>query len=670
MKNKKGFTLIELLAVVIILAITSTVAIIGVSRYINESKKNVYIKNAEKYIDAMKIMNSKEVLDLKRKDTTYYVHIANIKLENDGESPFGKWQDAYVAFSNNDSKSNYYWTSVDDVGNKVNVTIESNLKPSNIFVDPLKRLNNSYPLEGKMNIIIIDKNGNRIKGYPSLELSKDEAERCYTLRENLDDTITITLYNPECGSNVVLPAYIDGKKVVEVFDYAFRSAGLTKIIFSNTVEKIGTRSFSYNLLTSVEIPPNLKVIGMEAFLANQIADLNINEGVTTLGLKAFFSNQIPFVNLPESVTSLASCVFCANPIPNPEFLYATVNGQPDYSTIRGYIGDLREFTDNKFIIPAERNGVKLKVIQANFVQGLPIAGWEVVIPSTVTHIGTTAFWGCNIAKVNLPEGLVSIGNAAFYVNRLTELHIPSTVTYIGPYAFNNNQVIDPVQSIVYNRSSSGVDYSSIISYAGRNRSNIVIPEVMNGVPLKRIENHAFAYISSGGVMRIPPTVNYIGTNAFSINNLTSLDNGDGVLGKPFVYARKETGGIDNTTIIGYAGSGGIVEIPSQVKHIAPYGFYYTRLTGVIFPEGLETIGYAAFGNCVLGDIIIPSTVTSIGASAFQKVKVYTDYNFNIKTIRNKTGRSFDWRSITSSHYPATFETGTVKNWYGNIEVVK
>ena len=39
-------------------------------------------------------------------------------------------------------------------------------------------------------------------------------------------------------------------------------------------------------------------------------------------------------------------------------------------------------------------------------------------------------------------------------------------------------------------------------------------------------------------------------------------------------------------------------------------------------------------------------------------------------IINKTGKEFDWKSITGGPEPATFEVGTVKNWYGDIEVTR
>jgi len=65
-------------------------------------------------------------------------------------------------------------------------------------------------------------------------------------------------------------------------------------------------------------------------------------------------------------------------------------------------------------------------------------------------------------------------------------------------------------------------------------------------------------------------------------------------------------------------------------------------------------------------VTIPSSVTSIGSSAFLKKD---SSNPNLTKIINKTGRSFNWGDIVNWGSGYNFITGTVVNSNGNVEVV-
>lgn len=84
---------------------------------------------------------------------------------------------------------------------------------------------------------------------------------------------------------------------------------------------------------------------------------------------------------------------------------------------------------------------------------------------------------------------------------------------------------------------------------------------------------------------------------------------------------------NKATISCYMGSGGAVTIPSSVNGIPVVkvgdegypvlGFYNTSVTSVTIPNGVTTIGDAAFMGCnILTSVIIPNSVTSIGSYAF------------------------------------------------------
>ena len=106
--KKKGFTLIELLAVIIILGILMLIAIPSVSGYITSSRKNAYADTIHKVVDGAVVKVNDGDYDITDPDTTYYVHVKNIDLENGSlKSPYGDIEDAYVVVTYDGDEDSY-----------------------------------------------------------------------------------------------------------------------------------------------------------------------------------------------------------------------------------------------------------------------------------------------------------------------------------------------------------------------------------------------------------------------------------------------------------------------------------------------------------------------------------------------------------------------------------
>lgn len=120
---------------------------------------------------------------------------------------------------------------------------------------------------------------------------------------------------------------------------------------------------------------------------------------------------------------------------------------------------------------------------------------------------------------------------------------------------------------------------------------------------------------------------------------------------------------------------GVAVVSPNVRHIKSDAFYgCDKLTAVVLPESLETIGSYAFSGCRrLKEIRIPSSVTNIGSSAFYNCMSMTNAEVfaQIKRLpRNMFSRCYGLRQVKLPDGLAELED---QSFYGcrsleNIEI--
>ena len=238
------------------------------------------------------------------------------------------------------------------------------------------------------------------------------------------------------------------------------------------------------------------------------------------------------------------------------------------------------------------------------------------IPTTIESLGLCSFEGLDFVEIDIPDNVVDIQEGAFqYCEKLKRITIGNGVTSIENGAFCGCSALEEL-------------------YLGNN--------------LQIIGEGAFRYCSSLADVQLPNSIIRIKKDAFSgtkwhknqqeypyiLDGWILYDVGapylkEGIRGiADRVYSGHETDYIGTlripNTVVGIGefafsscrGLYGVV-IPNSVRYIGIGAFYYTNISHVSIPQGIERISSSTFFYCRnLRKVVIPSSVIEIERDAF------------------------------------------------------
>lgn len=299
---------------------------------------------------------------------------------------------------------------------------------------------------------------------------------------------------------------------------------------------------------------------------------NLTYRVTSIGERAFQNcSSLTAITIPNSVTNIGNYAFsgCSGLtsviIPNS----ITIIGNGAFYLCSGLssvcISDVAAWCGITF---GNESANPLHYAHKLYLNGELLT--NIIVPSSVTNIGSYAFYECSsLTSIIIPNGVTSISEYTFSgCSGLTSVTIPNSVTRIGYEAFSSC-------------------------------SRLTSVSIPNGVT--RIDGYAFLYCSGLISVTIPNGVTSISSTAFSGCYLLEINYDGSATGYPW-----------GATIIDERTQDGIIiKDNSTVKYVGTDSI-------VTIPNGVTSIGVGTFLNCtILRSITIPSSVISIGNQAFR-----------------------------------------------------
>ena len=115
--------------------------------------------------------------------------------------------------------------------------------------------------------------------------------------------------------------------------------------------------------------------------------------------------------------------------------------------------------------------------------------------------------------------------------------------------------------------------------------------------------------------------------------------------------------IKDHVLVKYTGAGGTVTVPDGVTHIDEWAFEGSGITSIILPDGVQTIGTLAFGNCRnLKTVTMPDSVEIIGDSAFKECTNLEEFQMPANLKKVGMGAFKGCVGFTNVTFPKTVQT--------------
>ena len=310
---------------------------------------------------------------------------------------------------------------------------------------------------------------------PNVAYCKDQGGIYYAKENRIIATLNVSdISNPVsvCKSTSNFNSIeIDGVKMSPLSKtYTFDTTGEHEIKYTCKTDSIGSE-FSGLAITKIYIPDNITNINYNTFADCQnlsYIDVNVNnsvydsrnncnaiiktsnnqlitgsintiipDDVTSIGVLSFSGRNITSITIPSSVTNINDQAFNSCPL-------TSITVDSNNTIYRSESNAIIERSSNTLIVGSKNTTIpsSVTIIGSNAFYGR--GKTTVSIPTSVIEIEGYAFYKCGLSSVNFqntssnPSNLKIIETSAFSYNNISSITLPNSITNVSSGFLSNN----------------------------------------------------------------------------------------------------------------------------------------------------------------------------------------------------------------------------------------
>lgn len=448
-----------------------------------------------------------------------------------------------------------------------------------------------------------------------------------TITEYTNYGVTVTGFDGSV-TDVIIP---EGVQTID--SNVFKNSSITSVSFPSTLTTIRWSAFEgCTGLTSIDIPSSVKLIDWDAF-ANclSLSSVTLREGLEEIGNNAFYRcTALTSITLPQSLRTFSGSAFYASGVTAvilPENITSYTSND---SNVRFYVSkdsttaqamatkpnySITPFTDPQwpdlsfYYLIDEYTGEKSLQLYKYYGRN----DTSVTIPDGITGIYQNAFYQYNysagttnnttLEEIIVPDSVTSIGSNAFaYCDALKRIYLPDNVASFGSYIVStgNSAAESPVLYCSKNSTTAKNITTSVYQYGFTDPAD---------------PDYSLAYDTDGGLVfcayrgtdtavTVPDGVTAIGSRAFFENKkIRSVILPEGVTeirSAAFQFCDAMTS----------------ISFPSTLAVIEDHAFNGSmKFESLTLPASLVTLGSNSL-LCTIGELYLPDNITTVDTYPF------------------------------------------------------